>query len=1176
MKVSLANRVRTAVIATAMGACCATPFWAQNAALGSIAGVIRDSSGSVIPGATITIKNQGTGAERTLSADSEGHYDAALLQPGTYEVVVSAGASFARLDRKNIAVTVGAATAIDAALPAASVTTEVTVTSQAALLDTEKVEQSQVIGEEVIENAPVNSRRFESFVLLTPNVIPDGTTGLIGYRGIAGVYNTNIVDGLNNNQQFFSEARGRSIGAPYVFPVDSISQFESSATGYSAELGGAAGGIINAVTKSGTNRFHGDAFEYYRTPGFNALDPYNKYQGRTTNNPIFLQQPVKTQHQFGISAGGPIIKDKLFFHFAYDGYRKVNPIVYTSTFNSSTNTIANLVHLCDGGTTPLVDFISINGTRTQETFPTTIPGISATQCAQAVAAIQGQLGSFQRNVKQDIYFPRLDYQLNQKTHISAEFLFENFHQPNGYNSSVTVNNGGVSQNGTADFHERIFIANAETALSSHAANVVHFQWARDLETDGTNSGGPANSLTNLVSFGETSALPRGKFPDEHRWEVGDVYSLTKGHQNIKFGFDLNFVHEQIANLFGGDGSFSYSNSTSEINFTNFVQDAFGVNPTATTGSTARAVRHYNSFGQTVDQITGVGADDFWNQNIAGFAEDQWKITPRLLLSAGVRYEVQLVPSPNLPYPGTSTNLANYPATALPLNPSNVAFNATSQINPNFHMAQPRIGFNWNPQPGTVVRGGYGIFYGQISNSAYYTERRENGVYQKQYSVTVPTQNVAYTSCPTAGVACTVAYQNNGIYQSYSPTGGVPIYTPPGPAPANPVTGAPITATGLAAVPTGTITIRGLDPSFSNPYSHSWDLTVEQQLPLQTTLTVGYVGNRGMRLPVYVDSNVDPTSLTTTHPYYYTNPTTGVSSYQTEPIYTNRIDNTVGTVATGFSDVNSNYHSFVTSVRKPMSHGIEILANYTWAKALDGGQTYGGNGTFNGTDAPLIPFALGHRQGRSAEYARSDLDIRGRFVGTLVGVTAFPIANRYAKYAANGWRLTGSYTAQTGEPVTATVSGSISYLTGGNLGTPGRALTTDGGVTNAAFTSGPGARVPDFIARRNAFNGPGVHNGDARISREFPVKESVHLELAAELFNVANHRNILSVSTPLVAYTAPSTTSTVCRTATPVTATNCVGTLTPLPSTSAPFGSPLSTSGIIYGARQLQLLGRIIF
>jgi hypothetical protein len=1158
-KMSLSKKFYSCLLLTGMiAASAAVSAGGQTAALGGIAGIVRDSSGAVVSGVTVTITDLQTGAVRTLTTDSEGHYAVGFLQPGNYEVVLGGG-SFGKVDRHSVPVTVGAAVSVDVTLPAMSVTTDVSVTADEPLLDTEKVEGSQVVDQQIVSNVPVNSRRFESFVLLTPNVIPDGNTGLIGYRGISGVYNQNIVDGANNNQQFFSEARGRSIGAPYVFPVDAISQFESSATGYSAELGGAAGGIINAITKSGGNSFHGDAYEYYRTPGFNALDPLNKYNGITQHNPLLLVQSVKVQHQFGGSFGGPIIKDKLFFHFTYDGYRKVNPITYLSAFNSATNSVANLVHLCDQGTTHVVDGTTI--------YPTTIPNVSPAQCAAAVTAVQGQLGAFGRNVKQDIFFPRLDYQLGSKTHLSAEYLWQDFHQPDGYNTSVTVNNGGVSQNGTADFHERFLIANAETALTARAANVVHFQFARDLETDSTNTGGPANSLSNLVSFGETSALPRGKFPDEHRWQVTDIYSIALGHHTVKAGFDLNFVHEQIANLFGGDGSFSYSNSNAEYNFTNFVEDAYNVNPTLTVGGTP-ASRHYNSFSQTVDQLTGVGADDFWNQNIDGFVEDAWQATSKLLLSVGLRYDVQLVPEPDMP------NTANP-----------VAFNATSQINPDFKMIQPRFGFAWNPMPGTVVRGGYGIFFGQISNSSYYTERRENGVYQKQYGPITPAVTpVPYVAAgatvsgsgttpgkcaPTGGA--TLCFNNPGSFAAYAPQGGVPIFPPPGPAPVNPVTGATVTPTGLSAVPTGTITIRGLDPSFQNPQSHSVDLAVEQEMPLHSTLTISYVGNRALRLPVYVDTNIDPNSVVTNRTYRYTNPQTGVTANYTEPIYTNRLYTNTGTVATGFSDVNSWYNSFVASVRKPMGHGVEVLANYTWAKALDDGQTYGGNGTFNGTDAPLIPFALGPKQGRGAEYARSDLDIRGRFVGTVVAKSEFALPNRYVKSVVNGWLLSGTLTAQTGEPLTATVSGSITYLTSSSTALGN--LTTDAGVTNAAFTSGPSARVPDFIVGRNGFKGPGVHNVDARLSREFPiVSDRYHFEFAAELFNLANHRNILSTNLNYVAYTAPGSGS--C----PSVANNpgTVGCLGPLSASSAQFATPASTSNIIYGSRQLQLLGRFVF
>jgi len=1157
----LRSGLRSLLAAVLFASFCTLSLAAQSVGLGGIAGVVRDSSGAIVPGAAVTLTNSGTGASRTLTTNSEGFYQAQFLQPGIYELVLGGGA-FGKVDRKNIPVTVGASVSVDVTLPLASVTTEVTVSSEAPLLDTEKVEQSQVINQNVVSNVPVNSRRFESFVLLTPNVVPDGTSGLISYRGINGTYNQNIVDGGNNNEAFFAEARGRASGAPFVFPVDAISQFESSATGYSAELGGAAGGIINAITKSGTNEWHGDAFEYYRTPGYNALDPYTKYGGRTlqaAGNPtaIFsLTQPVKVQHEFGVSVGGPILKDKLFFHFTYDGFRKVNPITYLSQYNLTGPTIANLVHLCDGGTTLLQDGTHI--------YPSTITGVSLAGCQAGVAALQNQEGSFARAAKQDIFFPRLDYQLNQKTHLSAEFLWQDFKEPDGYNGSTTITSGGVSNNGTANFHERFLIVSAETALSSQSANVVHFQWGRDLETDSTNAGGPYFSLSGIASLGETAALPRGKFPDEHRWQITDIYSHVIGHHSIKGGFDLNFIHEQIANLYQGDGQFSYTNtSTPEFNFANFIQDELGVNPT-----TGGAVRHYNGFKQIIDPLTGIGADDFWNQDIDGFVEDAWKVTPNLLVQIGLRYDVQLVPGPNLP-----NNL----------NPLATLY--TSQINPDLKMFAPRIGFNWNVLPGTVVRGGYGMFYGLIGNSTYYDVRRENGVYQQAYTAG-PTgaAPAPYVACGGAtGVVCTQAGTNynfsasgNGVvYPTANPVGGIPIATPPGPAPVNPVTGAAInipSTISLAPV----LGFYGLDPKFQNPVSHSVDLTVEQQLPLHSTFTIGYVGNRALRLPVYIDTNVDPTSATTAHTYQYTNPATGTVSNVNQLIYTNKLYTNQTYLLTGFSAIDSWYNSLVATVKTPMTHGVQLLANYTWAKAMDGGQTYGSNATFGGTDAPLNPVFLPGRNGINDEYARSDLDVRGRFVGTIVAKSQFSIPNKYVGYAVNGWLLGGTLTAQTGEPVTATISGSITAINGGQLGTL-NSTGYDSGVTNAVYTSGPAARVPDWIAGRNAFKGPGIHNVDARISRSFPFWHEKSFEVAAEAFNVANHRNILSVNNQLVAYTAPGSTQnngTTC----PSTAVNAatVGCLGPLSASAAAFGSPASTSGVIYGARQVQLVGRFTF
>jgi len=1140
--ISISQRLLAFAAAALLIVLAAMPASAQNAALGGVSGIVRDSAGAVVAGATVVVTNTATAASRTVTTDSEGHYLVGFLQPGMYEVILGGG-TFGKIDQKNVTVQVGGTIAVDATLPAASVSTDVVVTSDPPLLDTDKVAINQVITEDLINNLPVNGRRFDNFVLGTPNVVPDGNTGLISFRGISGIYNSNLVDGANNNQAFFSEARGRSIGAPYVYPVDAIKEFSSENAGYSAEFGQAAGGIINAVTKSGGNKLHGDVYELYRTPGYNAGDRQTK------------TKPVKVQHQFGVSVGGAILKDKLFYHFTYDGFRKVTPITYLSTYNGpivqATNlpqSVNDLKGLCDQRTSGYFT----RGTQANPLiYPSTITGITPAQCNAAVDfLINKQLGTYGRNVKQDVYFPRLDYQITQNTHLSASFLFENFIQPNGYNTATTVNNGGVSQNGTASFHERFLVVNAETAISARSANVVHFQWARDLETDTTNTGGPANAITGIASYGETSALPRGAFPDEHRWQITDIYSTTFGKHIVKIGGDVNLIHEQIQNLFQGNGQFNYGTGTNEYNFANWIQDVYQVN----------GGKHYNGFTQVNDPITKVGADDFWNQNYDGFVEDAWKIKPSLLLSLGVRYDLQMVSQPEKP------NVS-----------SAVAALYTTTINNYKKMVQPRVGFAWNPREGTVVRGGYGIFYGLNSNSTYYTQRRENGVYQQQFNVS-PTlnPNTPYTAtAPVTTGAPNRVFQQSGAYPTVSPQGGIPYFVPPGPAPVNQATGAPVTAVnpGPAVPVPGTISARGLDPNFKNPQSMSWDLAVEQVMPLHTTFTVSYVGNRATRLPIFVDTNVDPASAVNRQYYYF--PSAGASPQViTLPYYTARLSPNSGAILTGFSDVNSNYHSLVFSVRKPMSHGVEILANYTWAKTLDGGQVSGVNGTFNGTDTPIDPFARGKRNGRSAEYAKSDLDMRGRFVGSLVAAPTINriVSNKIARYAVNGFIVSGTLTAQNGLPVTGNMSNSPLSVIG------------DGGLTGAAlslFNSGTPARVPDAIAGRNSFRGPGVHNVDARVSRSFPIHESISLQLYAEAYNITNHKNILTINSSLATYTAPSTptsTNTITTSSGPITCGSALGAgcITPLASTSAQFGTQSGTSAVLYGPRQIQLAAKLFF
>src|ERR1700761_1716490 len=299
MSRSFVKALSVAVTAFVFSLCSILPVMAQTSGNGNIVGTITDPSGAAVPNATVVVTNTDTGVSRTLTTNGDGLYTANFLQPGRYEVLASAP-SFGKVDHKSLTLTVGQILTVDAALPAGSVSSAVEVTANVQILDPEKTEVSQTIGQSIISNLPVNSRNWSAFVLNTPNVSPDGGSGLVSFRGISGLYNQNYVDGANNNQMLFSEARGRASGAPYVYSLDSIKEFQAETSNYSVEFGQAAGGQVNAITKSGTNSLHGDLFYFLRYPDLNALDPFTKYSALYNQpNPVIkaflLTQPTHQQ-----------------------------------------------------------------------------------------------------------------------------------------------------------------------------------------------------------------------------------------------------------------------------------------------------------------------------------------------------------------------------------------------------------------------------------------------------------------------------------------------------------------------------------------------------------------------------------------------------------------------------------------------------------------------------------------------------------------------------------------------------------------------------------------------------------------------------------------------------------------------------------------------------------------
>lgn len=1144
--------------------CSAMSLRAQTSGTGTITGTVTDSTGAVVPNATVIVTDTDTNVSRTITTSEVGTYSASFLQPGHYEVVLGGG-TFSKVDRKNLMLTVGQTLTVDAALRTGAVSTEVLVTSESPILDTQKTEVSQTFDETLLTNLPIATRNWSAFVLSTPNVVQDGTSGLVSFHGISGLYNQNYVDGSNNNQMLFSEARGRSSGAPYVYSIDSIKEFQAESSNYSVEFGQAAGGQVNAITKSGTNHIHGDLFYMLRYPDTNALDPYSKYVSKyNTSNPLsaafLLTQPIHQQNQFGGSVGGPILKDRLFLFFTYDGFRKAARVLY-----SDSNTIS----------TTGTGSYTTNNTATPNQCPvvgtpgyTQTFGITAAQCISAINFLQAQSTAAPgRSQKQNLFFPRLDVHINGRNDAFVDYNFVDFDSTYGYSGANTFSNSSPSTNAPTSYHERFLVAGLTSQLFKASVNQIHFQYGRDLETAGANASGPSVA-TGIVTFGMPNALPRIAEPDEHRIQFTDVFSTTKGHHTFKFGGDINNVHEVMINLFQGGGIYSYSGTNNNANFQSYVQDAFAGQPG---DNDPYAGYHYTSFVQTVDVVNTAartqGKDDFYMNMLDAFAEDSWKVTKNFTLTAGIRYDIQITPSPQYLTPPSFISPAVY---ANPFPTYSATIKNTSRI-------QPRVGFAWEAYPGTVVRGGYGLFSALNQGSTYYADRVENGVVQINYN---------YSGCgATTGATTTVSCTTVPAANTKLAFPNVP-FLPTGPSLSgalHPTGGA---APGIAGPSiAGAQSFHGLDPNFVPPYAHEANLSIEQALPGKMSLSVGYVGTRGMRLPVFIDANLlgqTPHGLRT---YNVQDINNKVTSQLTVPVYlpTDRINQSIATYNTGFSKANTWYNSLAATVRRPFANGLEVIANYTWAHGSDNGQVNGANGTFYGGDAPLDP------NNQKAENSLSDTDIRNRFTLAMVYQPHIMEGNKLVKHLLDEWVFSGTEIASAGQPVFLSMSGTV-Y----SGSTSSSSYADDGNIYGGAISSGSGlpttGRPPQI--GRNSIIGPGLNDFDARLSRDFPIHEKIKLQFSADAFNVLNHTIISGVVGSYSSYLATSGTSSTssgtvtvaCQITAVPTGSTLQGCIAPNPNLGTgtvaqqlnAFKAPNSTNSGLFTARQVQFSAKLFF
>ena len=1023
--------------------------FAQSTTQGAISGTVLDASEAAIPNASVLIHNDGTNDDLKLKSNESGFYKAPQLAPGTYTVSISA-AGFAETRSSKVIVQVNSVTEVSPHLATGAESTVVEVVATEPVLNFDSAAYAGHLSNNEIENIPINNRRWSSLSLLTPGVTNDAQGfGLISFRAIQPQLNNVQIDGADDNQVFYGEERGRT-RAGYSTAQTAIREFQINTGVYSAEFGRAVGGVINSVTKSGTNQFHGELYFYHRDQQWSAK---NNFVFKTFYDPttsIATQQHYKAKdkrNQYGFGLGGPIIKDKLFFFYAFDQFRRVFPgtaQAATTAFYSDPTTAQQT-------------------TLAQRLTASTGTPVTATQALGVyrnyVSVLNSDLGSVPRIGFQIINTPKLDFTINEKNHLSVLYHRLRWDSPGGVQTQ-SVNNYGVDGFGNDFVKLDYTLVKLDSLIRSNITNEVRYQYGRELNTETAqnnsaftqkylvNPTGIAPQVTtnggNAFITGQPYYAFRPALPDERKWQVADTAGVQIGKHNVKFGLDI--VHNYDLNNTLGFSGYSPNGTFTYATQLDYISDlavgngsAFATARHGACGTVAAPVGCYQTYRQTV----GPSTFDFATVDYGFFIQDDWKITPRLSLNLGARYDIETIPGPF-----ANLAVANFAPAA----------NTVSDKN----NVSPRLGFAWDPFGGgkTAVRGGFGMYYGRIPSVALLSARFNDG-------------------------------STNGQL-SYSAT----------PSTVTPLLG--LTPTAISSVPD----ITYLDKHLQNPYTEQFDFAVQQDIGLNTVLSLSYLGSLGRELPNSLNLNLDPTKTYTVN-YVVTAGTNGSCGPITcgtvipQKVYA---QNAVGTTAAitlnpaynntyaGLSNVNSNYHALTVEVQKRASKYISYDANYTWSHAMDFNQQSVTGFTSNNWFDPY-----GNAR---ANYGNSYLNVRHRAVGwAIFNVPGITTGNHFLSGATNGWSIKPALQMQSGLPYSASTSP-----------TPAAQCTSNGCLrANNSGIAGTGVTYIPQLGR-NTFQYPRDIALDLRIQKDFKLNDRFNLQFIGEAFNVANHQNITGINT----------------------------------------------------------------
>ncbi|MEO6724868.1 MAG: carboxypeptidase regulatory-like domain-containing protein, partial [Blastocatellia bacterium] len=573
----------------------AQAFAQANASAGQVVGTVRDSNGAAVAGARIRIVNTQTGLEQTATAGEDGLFRFVLLPSGTYNLTAEA-ANFAKSELTGIKVTVGQVTDANLMLGVAAVSEAITVTAEA--VQTTVSQPDAIISQTQIDNLPINGRRFQDFVTLTPTAQVDPSRGQISLSGQRGI-NANVsIDGVDYNQPFFGGLRGgERSNSVFTIPQESVKEFQVIAAGYSAEFGRSTGGLVTAITKSGTNALHGSAFYLIRPQELARSNAFYDTLARSLKRDIVVSP---TQQQFGGSIGGPIRKDKMFFFGSYEQQRFRNPRqVFFDPLSTFTPTPA---------TQEAFDF-----------YKTLQVPFEQTNDAKA--------GLF-----------RFDWNISDRNRFNVRYNQSYANALNSTSVGSTVYNqpainNALSNNGTEQDKSYTVVGQFTTTINSNLINELRGQYSREVRPRLANAEA-ANVSNTIGRFGTVNFLPTTQF--DYRIQAFDNLTWLLGNHSVKMGAEGNQVF--ASQVFGFNQFGVFGSSTND---TATILDVLSFTP----GITGGAVNRFDS--TTANYLRQIGnlQASYDVQQFSLFVQDAWRVRPNFTLNYGLRWEGQFNPAP---------------------------------------------------------------------------------------------------------------------------------------------------------------------------------------------------------------------------------------------------------------------------------------------------------------------------------------------------------------------------------------------------------------------------------------------------------------------------------------------------------------------------------------------------